>query len=88
MFYLHFISNPLSLVTIVAQKNQFEFLWQVSLLITLVLCAMSYYVIRLGAKDYIVIFVAVYVMFDIFHLVASYKFACAGDLRNSGKLNY
>jgi O-antigen/teichoic acid export membrane protein len=79
MFYLRFISNPLSLVAIVAQKNKFELLWQIFLLIFLVLAAISHYYVRLDPRSYIIIFVGICITFDLVNLAACYKFACAGD---------
>jgi O-antigen/teichoic acid export membrane protein len=81
MFYLRFISNPLSLVAIIAQKNRFEFLWQVGMLLCLMIVAATHYFIRLDVKMYIVGFVIIYSVFDLANLFASYKFACDGDLR-------
>ena len=88
MFYLRFISNPLSQVAIIAQKNRFEFLWQVGLLIFLALAAASHYVMRFDAKTCIVAFVIVYGIFDLVNLFASYKFACDGDLRGHGRQSH
>jgi O-antigen/teichoic acid export membrane protein len=84
MFYLRFISNPLSLVAIIAQKNRFEFLWQVGMLLFLMVLAATHYVIRLDVKMYIAGFVIIYSVFDLANLFASYKFACDGDLRKPG----
>jgi O-antigen/teichoic acid export membrane protein len=81
MFYLRFISNPLSLVAIIAQKNRFEFLWQVCMLLFLMVLAATHYFIRLDVKVYIVGFVIIYGVFDLANLFASYKFACDGDVR-------
>ena len=81
MFYLRFISNPLSLVAIIAQKNRFEFLWQVGMLLCLMIVAATHYLIRLDVKMYIVGFVIIYSVFDLANLFASYKFACDGDLQ-------
>lgn len=80
MFYLRFISNPLSLVAIVAQKNKFELLWQICLLILLVLTVVSHYYIQLSTSDYIIVFTSISVAFDLVNLVACYRFACTGDL--------
>lgn len=82
MFYLRFISNPLSLVAIVAQRNRFEFLWQVGLLAFLVLAAGSHHIVPLEEKTYVAAFAAIYCAFDLVNLFASYKFACAGDSRH------
>ena len=84
MFYLRFISNPLSLVAIIAQKNRFEFMWQVAMLLFLMVVAATYYFTRLDVKIYIVGFVVIYGVFDLANLFASYKFACDGDLRKAG----
>jgi O-antigen/teichoic acid export membrane protein len=84
MFYLRFISNPLSLVAIIAQKNRFEFLWQMGMLVFLMILAATHYVVRLDAKTYIAGFVIIYSVFDLANLFASYKFACDGDLRKPG----
>jgi hypothetical protein len=84
MFYLRFISNPLSLVAIIAQKNRFEFLWQVGMLLFLMILAATHYVVRLDVKMYIAGFVIIYSVFDLANLFASYKFACDGDLRRPG----
>ncbi|WP_413674191.1 lipopolysaccharide biosynthesis protein [Massilia cellulosiltytica] len=84
MFYLRFISNPLSLVAIIAQKNRFEFVWQVGMLLCLTIVAATHYVIHLDANMYIVGFVIIYSVFDLANLFASYKFACDGDWRKSG----
>ena len=81
MFYLRFISNPLSLVAIIAQKNRFEFLWQLGMLLCLMVMAATHYLIRLDEKMVIVGFVIVYGVFDLANLIASYKFACDGDIR-------
>jgi hypothetical protein len=81
MFYLRFISNPLSLVAIIAQKNRFEFWWQVGMLLFLMIVAATHYLIRLDVKMYIAGFVIIYSVFDLANLFASYKFACDGDLR-------
>jgi O-antigen/teichoic acid export membrane protein len=81
MFYLRFISNPLSLTAIIAQKNRFEFLWQAGLSIALVLAAASHYFVPVNTKIYVVAFVIIYGIFDLLNLFASYRFACAGDLR-------
>jgi O-antigen/teichoic acid export membrane protein len=81
MFYLRFISNPLSLVAIIAQKNRYEFLWQVGMLLCLIIVAATHYLIRLDVKMYIVGFVIIYSVFDLANLFASYKFACDGDLQ-------
>ncbi|QOL52272.1 lipopolysaccharide biosynthesis protein [Massilia litorea] len=81
MFYFRFISNPLSLVAIIAQKNRFEFLWQAGLLMCLLLVTAIHYFVDLDAKDFILGFVAVSAIFDLINLAASYMFACAGDLR-------
>lgn len=86
MVYLRFISNPLSLTAIIAQKNRFEFLWQVGLSIFLVLAAASHYFMPLNAKIHVIAFVIIYGLFDLVNLFASYRFACAGDVRESGKL--
>ena len=82
MFYLRFISNPLSLVAIIAQKNRFEFVWQVGMLFCLTIVAATHYVIHLDANMYIVGFVIIYSVFDLANLFASYKFACDGDLHS------
>lgn len=79
MFYLRFISNPLSLVAIVAQKNKFELLWQICLLIFLILIVVSHYYIQLSTKNYIIVFASISVALDLVNLVACYRFACAGD---------
>ena len=84
MFYLRFISNPLSLVAIIAQKNRFEFLWQAGMLLFLMVLAATDYLIRLDVKTYIAGFVIIYSVFDLANLFASYKFACDGDLRKPG----
>jgi O-antigen/teichoic acid export membrane protein len=84
MFYLRFISNPLSLVAIIAQKNRFEFLWQLGMLIFLVLAAVSHHFIQLNEKLYVLAFVIICGTFDLVNLLASYKFARDGDLRNPG----
>jgi O-antigen/teichoic acid export membrane protein len=84
MFYLRFISNPLSLVAIIAQKNRFEFLWQVGMLLFLMVAAATHYVVHLDVKTYITGFVTIYSLFDVANLFASYKFACDGDLRTPG----
>ncbi|SDD48456.1 Membrane protein involved in the export of O-antigen and teichoic acid [Massilia sp. PDC64] len=84
MFYLRFISNPLSLVAIIAQKNRFEFLWQVGMLLFLMILAATYYFVRLDVKMYIAGFVIIYSIFDLVNLFASYKFACDGDSRKPG----
>jgi O-antigen/teichoic acid export membrane protein len=84
MFYLRFISNPLSLVAIIAQKNRFEFLWQVGMLLFLMVAAATHYVVHLDVKTYIAGFVTIYSLFDVANLFASYKFACDGDLRTPG----
>ncbi|KGF82938.1 hypothetical protein IA69_04185 [Massilia sp. JS1662] len=84
MFYLRFISNPLSLVAIIAQKNRFEFLWQLGMLLCLMVVAATHYLIRLDEKIVIAGFVIVYGVFDLAILIASYKFACDGDIRNPG----
>jgi O-antigen/teichoic acid export membrane protein len=87
MFYMRFISNPLSLTAIIAQKNRFEFLWQAGLSIFLVLAAASHYFLPLDAKIYVIAFVIIYCVFDLMNLFASYRFACAGDIRESAKLS-
>ena len=84
MFYLRFISNPLSLVAIIAQKNRFEFLWQLGMLLFLMFVAATHYFIILDVKMYIVAFVIIYGVFDLVNLFASYKFACDGDMRKPG----
>jgi O-antigen/teichoic acid export membrane protein len=81
MFYLRFISNPLSLVAIVAQKNFFEFVWQAALLGCLTLIAFLHNFLGLEVKDYIIGFVGVNVAFDIVNLAASYIFARSGDVK-------
>jgi O-antigen/teichoic acid export membrane protein len=81
MFYLRFISNPLSLVAIIAQKNRFEFWWQAGMLLFLMIVAATHYLIRLDVKMYIAGFVIIYSVFDLANLFASYRFACDGDLR-------
>ena len=46
--------------------------------------AATHYLIRLDEKIVIVGFVIVYGVFDLANLIASYKFACDGDLRKRG----
>ncbi len=87
MFYLRFVSNPLSLTAIVAQKNGFEFLWHAGLLFSLAIVAAVYQFIQFDAKTFILIVVAVSSVFDLVILAASYRFACAGDLQEPGKRN-
>jgi O-antigen/teichoic acid export membrane protein len=84
MFYLRFISNPLSLVAIIAQKNRFEFFWQLGMLLFLTIVAATHYVIHLDVKMVITGFVIIYSAFDLANLLASYRFACDGDLRKPG----
>lgn len=81
MFYLRFISNPLSQVAIIAQRNRFELCWHAGLLACLALCAASYWLVALDIRVYIVVFVIVYGAFDLLNLVAGYRFACGGDVR-------
>jgi O-antigen/teichoic acid export membrane protein len=84
MFYLRFISNPLSLVAIIAQKNRFEFFWQLGMLLFLIIVAATHYVVHLDVKMVIAGFVIIYSAFDLANLLASYRFACDGDLRKPG----
>lgn len=88
MFYLQFVSNPLSLTAIVAQKNRFEFLWHAGLLVSLVIVAAVYYFIPFDAKTYILIVVAVSGAFDLLIIIASYRFACAGDSQRPDNRGY
>ena len=85
MFYMHFISNPLSLVAIVAQKNRFELLWQASLLVVLLAAAALHYFTQINVKYFIAIFVVISIIFDVVNLAASYRFSCAGDLGPLGR---
>jgi O-antigen/teichoic acid export membrane protein len=84
MFFLRFISNPLSVVAIIAQKNRYELLWQAGLLMLLVLSALSHYFVLLDAKKFIVLFMIIYSILDLTYLFANYKFACDGDLKGQG----
>lgn len=81
MFYMRFISNPLSLTAIVAQKNVFELVWQAGLLIVLAIVACSHRFLQLKVEDYILGFVGINVIFDVVNLIGCYVFACQGDIR-------
>jgi O-antigen/teichoic acid export membrane protein len=85
MLYLRFIGNPLSLIAIVAQKNRFEFIWQLALTVSLLLVALTQQLLALQIKELIAVFVFIYVFFDIINLLASYRFACAGDISDKQK---
>jgi len=51
-------------------------------LVFLVLAAGSHHVVPLEEKTYVAVFAAIYCTFDLVNLVASYRFACAGDSRH------
>jgi O-antigen/teichoic acid export membrane protein len=84
MFFLRFITNPLSVVAIIAQKNKYELLWQGALLACLGAAACMHYFIRLDAKTFLVIFMIIYCALDLLSLFANYKFACDGDVKGQG----
>lgn len=81
MFFLRFISNPLSVVAIIAQKNRYELLWHAGKLLSLILAALLHYFVPFDAKRFIAVFMIIYGTFDIAYLFASYRFACDGDLK-------
>jgi O-antigen/teichoic acid export membrane protein len=84
IYYLRFVSNPLSVVTIIAQKNRYELLWQIGLLMLLASAALSHHFFLLDVKKSIILFVTAYCVCDLANLFASYKFACGGDVRGQG----
>jgi O-antigen/teichoic acid export membrane protein len=81
MFFFRFISNPLSVVALIAQKNRYELLWHAGVLLSLLLAALLHYFVPLDVKKSIAVFVVVYAAFDVTFLFASYRFACDGDLK-------
>jgi O-antigen/teichoic acid export membrane protein len=82
MFYLRFITNPLSVVAIIAQKNKYELLFQGGLLTALMAAALSHHYFLPDAKTFIVVFMMIYCVFDLTYLCANYKFACDGDVKS------
>lgn len=79
MFFIRFITNPLSVVAIIAQKNRYELGWQIGVLTLLVVAALSHYFFLLDAKKFIIIFMTIYSTFDLIYLFANYRFACGRD---------
>lgn len=84
MFFLRFISNPLSVVAIIAQKNKYELAFQCSLLAFLAAAAWVHHFIPLNAKTFIVVFTIIYCVLDLMYLFANYRFACDGDVKGKG----
>lgn len=80
MFFLRFISNPLSVVAIIAQKNRYELIWQGALLLFLVAAACLHYLVPLDARTFIVVFTIIYCVLDLLYLFINYRFACGGDI--------
>lgn len=85
MFFLRFISNPLSAVAIIAQKNGYELLWQGGVLLLLAVAGSAHYFLALEAKEFIVAFMIIYCVLDLAYLFANYKFACDGDVKQQGR---
>lgn len=82
MYFLRFISNPLSNVTIIAQKYKYELYWQIGLFILLAATTVVGHTTLLEAKNFIALFTIVYSSLYIIDLIANYKFSCENDLKN------
>lgn len=76
MFFIRFITNPLSNVAIIAQKNRYELYLQIALLMLLIAATLIDHAILHDAKNFIILFTIIYSTYHIIDLIANYKFAC------------
>lgn len=79
MFFLRFITNPLSNVAIISQKNKYELYWQITLLMFLLAAAWFDQDTLSDPKNFITLFTIIYSSLYLFDLIANYKFSCGHD---------